>query len=81
MEYLKYVNILQGTKSDVRFSNGNTLPMTQMPFGMIAFAPQTNGANNNKWWFSLDKPYAEGIRITHQPSYWIGDYGTLLITP
>lgn len=81
MEYLKYVNILQGTKSDMRFSNGNTLPMTQMPFGMIAFAPQTYGANNNKWWFSPDKPYVEGIRITHQPSPWIGDYGTLLITP
>ncbi|MBQ7901076.1 MAG: GH92 family glycosyl hydrolase [Clostridia bacterium] len=81
MEYLKYVNILQGTKSDMRFSNGNTLPMTQMPFGMISFAPQTNGANNNKWWFSPDNPYIEGIRITHQPSPWIGDYGTLLITP
>lgn len=81
MKYLSYVNICQGTESDNHFSNGNTLPMTQMPFGMIAFSPQTDGANNKKWWFSPAKPYTEGIRITHQPCPWLGDYGTLLIMP
>lgn len=77
--YLDYVNIRQGTDSTERFSCGNTLPLVQRPFGMIAFAPQTNG--RDRWWYD---PYAktiEGIRLTHQPSPWIGDYGTLLITP
>ncbi|MBO5070731.1 MAG: GH92 family glycosyl hydrolase [Roseburia sp.] len=77
--YLNYVNIKQGTDSTERFSCGNTLPLIQRPFGMIAFAPQTKGSD--RWWYS---PYAktiEGIRLTHQPSPWIGDYGTLMITP
>lgn len=77
--YLDYVNIKQGTDSTERFSCGNTLPLVQRPFAMLAFAPQTSG--RDRWWYS---PYAktiEGIRLTHQPSPWIGDYGTLLITP
>lgn len=77
--YLDYVNIKQGTDSTERFSCGNTLPLLQRPFGMLAFAPQTNG--RDRWWYS---PYAktiEGIRLTHQPSPWIGDYGTLVIMP
>lgn len=79
MGYLKYVNTLQGTKNNIRCSNGNTLPLTQLPFGMSSFAPQTNGAN--QWWFDPTVPSIEGIRLTHQPSPWINDYGTLLITP
>lgn len=42
MNLLRYVNIKQGTKSESRFSSGNTLPLTQLPFGMAGFAPQTN---------------------------------------
>ena len=36
-----YVNIKQGTNSDMRFSRGNTLPQVTMPFGMNAFSLQT----------------------------------------
>ena len=79
MKYLDYVNVLQGTKNNIRFSNGNVLPLTQLPFGMAAFSPQTNGAN--QWWFDPTIPSVEGIRLTHQPSPWINDYGTLLIAP
>ena len=79
MGYLDYVNILQGTKSVQRFSHGNTLPLTQRPFGMVSFAPQSIGGSS--WWFHPDVPSVEGIRLTHQPSPWIGDYGTVLITP
>ena len=79
MGYLKYVNICQGTKSVARYSRGNTLPLTQRPFGMISFAPQTKGGTN--WFFHPDEPSLEGVRLTHQPSPWISDYGTILITP
>jgi len=77
--YLDYVNILQGTDSEWRFSRGNTLPLVQRPFGMAAFAPQTRGID--QWWFSPHSRVIEGVRLTHQPSPWIGDYGTMLFAP
>ena len=80
MQLLKYVNVLQGTKSSSRFSCGNTLPMVQRPFGMGGFTIQTNGKNGN-WFFSPDDRCVEGIRLTHQPSPWIGDYGCVCFMP
>lgn len=79
MRYIQYVNIKQGTKSEPRFSHGNTLPLVQLPFGMTAFAPQTH--NNGGWFFNPDARWLEGVRLTHQPSPWINDYGTLLFAP
>lgn len=79
MNKIPYVNIRQGSHSDVRFSHGNTLPLVQMPFGMIAFAPQTRG--NSSWYYQPDAHTLEGIRLTHQPSPWIGDYGCMLFSP
>ncbi len=79
MSKLELVNIKQGTKSVPRFSQGNTLPLVQRPFGMAAFAPQTE--RNGSWFFHPDSHSLEGIRLTHQPSPWIDDYGTFLMTP
>lgn len=72
-----------GTDSVKRFSNGNTLPLTQLPFGMASFCPQSEGGENevNRWFYTPNFPYTEGIRLTHQPSPWIGDYGTFLMIP
>lgn len=77
--YLDYVNVQQGTDSTWRFSRGNTLPLTQRPYGMAAFAPQCTGIET--WWYSPHSRVAEGVRLTHQPSPWIGDYGTIMFTP
>ena len=79
MKLLDNVNTRQGSRNTRRFSNGNTLPLCQMPFGMISFTSQTMGGSN--WFFSPDVPVSEGLRLTHQPSPWIGDYGTLLFCP
>lgn len=79
MNYLKYVNIKQGSASVFRFSNGNTLPLTQLPFAMAAFAPQTNSASS--WYYHPADRSLEGIRLTHQPSPWIADYGSLVFLP
>ena len=82
MQYLKYVNTKMGTSSEMKFSRGNTLPLCQMPFGMCAFAPQNPlKAENSEWFFHPDNDQIEGVRLTHQPSPWIGDYGTLLFAP
>lgn len=77
---LKWVHITQGTASQPRFSCGNTLPLTQRPFGMAGFAPQTQGASG-AWFYHPDSRCLEGIRLTHRPSPWIGDYGALLLAP
>lgn len=80
MDYLKYVNIKQGSKSVMRFSQGNTLPLVQRPFGFASFAPQTN-TDRGSWYYHPDDRSVEGIRLTHQPSPWIGDRGALVMMP
>lgn len=80
MNYIPYVYTRMGTASVPRFSHGNTLPYTQLPWAMAGFVPQTNGKAGN-WFFHADDHSLEGIRLTHQPSPWIGDYGTFLMTP
>ncbi len=79
MNYSDYVNIRQGSASVHRFSNGNTLPLIQRPFAMCAFAAQTQ--SKNSWFFHPDARSLEGVRITHQPSPWIADYGTVVFMP
>lgn len=78
--YLDYVNTKIGTLNDERFSNGNIYPITSRPNGLAAFSIQTK-AHGDRWWYSpLDKSF-EGIRLTHQASPWVGDYGHMLIFP
>ncbi|MCR5522944.1 MAG: GH92 family glycosyl hydrolase [Clostridia bacterium] len=80
MKYCDYVNIKQGSASRHRYSNGNTLPLIQRPFGMIAFAPQTSDGNI-RWYYHPEDRSLEGFRLTHQPSPWIGDYGAFCFIP
>lgn len=79
MGYLKYVNAKMGTDSKKELSRGNTLPLCQLPFGMCAFCPETDAPSEDIGWFYSPKANEmNGIRLTHQPSPWIGDWGTLL---
>lgn len=80
MSYSNYVNVKQGTDSSPRFSKGNTLPFIQMPFGMNGFTFQTDSSRGN-WFYHPQDHSLEGIRLTHQPSPWIGDYGHLVFMP
>ena len=80
MKYCDYVNTKQGSASVHRFSNGNSLPLVQLPFGMAAFCPQTSDGNL-RWYYHPDNRSLEGIRLTHQPSPWIGDYGAVVFMP
>ena len=79
MSRINLVNIRQGTKSEHRFSHGNALPLVQRPFGMNALTLQTE--KNGGWFYQPDAKCLEGIRLTHQPSPWVNDYGTFLMTP
>ncbi len=80
MKYCDYVNTKQGSASVHRFSSGNTLPLVQLPFGMAAFCPQT-ADGNIRWYYHPDNRSFEGIRLTHQPSPWIADYGAVCFLP
>jgi len=75
---LDEVNSLQGTDSVGSFSHGNTLPLVGRPWGMTDWSPQTAGG---QWFFTYRGKKIEGIRATHQPSPWMGDYGQFLLMP
>jgi len=79
-DFVKYVNVLQGTDSTFGFSTGNTLPLTGMPFAFVNFCPQTTW--QPRWFFnSNDRRVCAAIRVTHQPSPWISDYGQIGFMP
>ena len=73
-DLVRYVNPLQGTDSSGGFSTGNTLPLVARPFAMTDWTLQT-GEGNWGWWFSPHSRSLQGVRATHQPSPWMGDYG------
>lgn len=75
---LDFVRPTQGTRSHFAFSHGNCLPLVAMPWGMTHFCPQTDESG---WAFAYDSRKLQGIRATHLPSPWMGDYGHLTIFP
>ena len=77
---LETIDTRFGTASKHAFSRGNTLPYTGVPFGMNYFVSQTSD-QEGAWFFDPHLPIFQGIRLTHQPSPWIGDYSWLLLTP
>lgn len=80
--YLQYVDPRMGTRNEPRYSNGNTLPFTQHPFGMTGYVLQTGSLIDRCEFFYDPDAYAfEGFRLSHQPSPWIGDHAALLIQP
>lgn len=77
---LETIDTRFGTASKHAFSRGNTLPYAGVPFGMNYFVLQTSDQEGS-WFFDPHLPIFQGIRLTHQPSPWIGDYSWLLLTP
>jgi len=77
-DFLRYANPLQGTDSHHGFSKGNTAPLIALPFGMNHWSPQTE---EGRWFFSPRQHKLQGVRCTHQPSPWMGDYGSFTIMP
>ncbi len=77
-EFIENACLLQGTDSRREFSTGNTYPAIGVPRGMTYWAPQTSDGR-----FLFDRQAKElcGIRATHSPSPWLGDYGHFDIFP
>ena len=78
---LAMVNVMQGTNSIREFSHGNVLPLISAPFGMTDWSVQNFGGSNERFFFQSRRNTFHGIRATHQPSPWAGDYGHFSISP
>ena len=78
----EYINVLGGTDNLFDFSRGNVLPESQMPWGFNGFSPETDGTgtsvdSDNGFWFYARSRRFFGMRLTHQPSPWCKDYGSM----
>ena len=73
-------NPLQGTDSSSGYSHGNEYPAIALPFPMNTWAPYTRPASDSFYYRYLDTKI-RGIRQTHQPSPWIGDYAAFALMP
>jgi predicted alpha-1,2-mannosidase len=74
------VNPLQGTDSNAGFSHGNEYPAIALPFPMNTWAPYTRPASDS-FYYQYRDTKIRGIRQTHQPSPWIGDYAAFALMP
>jgi len=74
------VSTLVGTMSHHSFSQGNTYPAIGRPWGTHLWTPQT-AANNDTWTYTYTANKIRGIKMTHQPSPWVGDYGQFCLMP
>ena len=79
-DFTQYVNPLIGSDSSHALSNGNTYPAIALPWGMNFWTPQT-GKMGDGWIYTDKNSGLVGLRQTHQPSPWIGDYGAFSIMP
>ncbi|CAE8642773.1 unnamed protein product, partial [Polarella glacialis] len=50
------------------------------PWGFNHWSPQSTDEKTS-WWFDGNADSFYGIRCTHQPSPWIGDYAWFLLRP
>ncbi|MBE7078392.1 MAG: glycoside hydrolase family 92 protein [Clostridiales bacterium] len=80
MKFVDMVNIKQGSHSVRRFSQGNTLPLVCLPNALNMFAPQTD-TSRGPWYYHPSDRSFEGVRLTHQPSPWAGDFSCLCFLP
>ena len=75
-----YVDTRRGSDSTFEYSRGNTFPATVRPFGFNLWTPITE-TNSRAWLYNYKGGTLHAFSVGHQPSPWLGDYGTLHIWP
>lgn len=80
MDYLQYVNLLIGTNSVKTYSNGNTSPIAALPNGTNSYTVETR-PDSDFLFFNPNDHQTTGLRLTHQLSPWLGDYGAITFLP
>ncbi|KAF4739168.1 hypothetical protein FOZ63_013986, partial [Perkinsus olseni] len=73
-------NVLAGTINNYDISTGGNMPLMARPFGFNHWSVATT-MRDGRLDFSPASSDFYGILCTHQPSWWIGDYGYFLILP
>ena len=71
---------LQGTDDPVNFSHGNEYPAIALPFPMNVWSPYTE-PDGNPLFYQYRHHQIRGLRQTHEPSRWIGDYANFSLMP
>ena len=79
-DYTRYVLPMVGTDNEFILSNGNVLPFAARPWGMNHWTPQT-AVNCEPWQYVYDATHITGLKQTHQPSPWGGDYAMFSLMP
>ena len=74
------VDPLQGTDDPVNFSHGNEYPAIALPFPMNVWSPYTE-PDGNPLFYQYRHHQIRGLRQTHEPSRWIGDYANFSLMP
>ena len=77
---VQLANPLMGTDNPNGFSHGNTIPEAALPFPMNAWAPYTQ-PQRDSFYYAWRQTKIRGIRQTHQPSPWMGDYANFALMP
>jgi predicted alpha-1,2-mannosidase len=75
-----FVNPLMGTDNPGGFSHGNTIPEAALPFPMNAWSAYTQ-PQRDSFYYQYRQTKIRGIRQTHQPSPWMGDYANFALMP
>ena len=73
-------NPLQGTDDPTNFSHGNSFPAIALPFPMNVWAPYTE-PEKDFLFYQYRHNQIRGLRQTHEPSRWIGDYANFSLMP
>lgn len=75
------VNVFMGTSNDgPRYSRGNQYPGIHTPFGMSSWSVGTQPLTD-AWFYDFKDPGITGIKMTHQPTVWGGDFGAFDLMP
>lgn len=76
MNIVETIDTRIGTRNQHSIGHGNTLPYLAYPFGMNHFVMQTRLGESR--FFHPDDYGNYGVRLTHQPSPWMGDFCQVL---
>jgi predicted alpha-1,2-mannosidase len=80
VDYTSYVDTRIGTRSEFKFSHGNTYPAAGRPFGVHLWSPQT-GEKYDGWKYDYAADKINGFEQSHQCSPWVQDYGVFILMP
>ncbi|MDO5047012.1 MAG: GH92 family glycosyl hydrolase [Anaerococcus sp.] len=76
---IRFTDIRVGTDSKREFSNGNTLPLVGSPHANNYLTLRTN--DDPSFFFNPHDKRLLALRLTHQPSPWMGDFSYFEILP